>query len=235
MKTIFLQCIVFLSATFALWADDVTTFLPSNIAPDAKQKLEAFEKGIMTLKELTERDGNAGRQELIDYYYAHTDEVSVQVYSNDWQGWKVLGTAHMFMGSNNAAVKELTLSAKLGDDYSYAPLAFSALRMDRIDIVSNLVQHLLVLKKQEPPPEAGQLDIITVLTIYSLRADQRDVFVKTLEGVTAKQIFSRDDLPELVKKGCERFKGKEIDKIREEMASATGNNPNSGNTNSPSP
>jgi hypothetical protein len=262
MKTIFLICVVILNTTFVLWADDATTSLPLNKTPDAKQKLEAFEKEAMTLKELTEKDGDAGRQELIDYYLSHTNDVSVkaklpisrcfaimenyqqatrlaaeyvQVYSNDWHGWKILGTAHMFIGSNNAAVRELTAAAKLGDDYSYAPLAFTALQIDRLDIVSNLVQRLLVLKKQEPPPEAGQLDIVTVLVIYSLKADQKEVFIKALEGVSAKQILSRDDLPQGVKAGCERFNGKAIDKIRAEMETAAGNNTNSSNTNSSSP
>jgi hypothetical protein len=76
------------------------------------------------------------------------------------------------------------------------------------------------LKKSQPPPESEPLDIVTVLTLYSLKADKQDVFVKALNGVSAKQILSRDDLPQLVKAGCDRFKGKDIDKIRQEMESA---------------
>ena len=249
MKHLILTILAIFGFTCALLAvDTVVASLTTNEQAEVKQKLEAFEKGAMTLKELTERGGDEGRQELIDYYLSHTNDVSVkaklpisrcfaimenyqqatrlaadyvQVYSNDWHGWKILGTAHMFMVSNNAAVKELTAAAKLGDDYSYAPLAFTALQNDRLDIVSNLVQRLLVLKKQEPPPEAGRLDIVTVLVIYSLKADQKEVFIKALEGVSAKQILSRDDLPQGVKAGCERFKGKAIEKIRQEMEKAS--------------
>jgi hypothetical protein len=247
-----MKLLILLSSIFglaiAVFADDLQNFsITTNQAAEVKQKLEAFEKGTMTLKELTENDGDAGRQELIDYYLSHTNDVSVkaklpisrcfaildkyqqaaqlaaeyvQVYSNDWHGWKILGFANLTMGNYSAAVAALTNSARLGDEYSYDLLAFAALKIDRLDIVSNLVQHLLVLKKREPPPEAVPLDIVIVLVIYSLKANQQDIFVKALDGVSAKQILSRDDLPQGVKAGCERFKGKDIDKIRQEMESA---------------
>jgi hypothetical protein len=54
-----------------------------------------------------------------------------------------------------------------------------------------------------------------------VKADQQDIFVKALAGLSAKQILSRDDLPVLVRSGCAGFRGKEIDKIRQELESAT--------------
>jgi tetratricopeptide (TPR) repeat protein len=245
MKLLILQIVIFGLAT-AVLAEDLQNFsISTNQGAEVKQKLESFETGEVTLNELTDNDRD--RQEIIDYYNSHKNAVSikaklpisrsfialdeyqqaaelaaeyVQVYSNDWRGWKILGGADLLMENYNAAVDALAKAASLGDDYSYASLTFAALKIDRLDIVSNIVDHLLTLKKSQPPPESEPLDIVTVLTLYSLKADKQDVFVKALNGVSAKQILSRDDLPQLVKAGCDRFKGKDIDKIRQEMESA---------------
>ena len=144
MKYFILQLLIILSITSALFADNV------------KQKLEAFEKGTITLEELTGSSGNEGRQEIIEYYLLHTNSVSIKaklpisrcfasfdkykeavqlaeeyayVYSNDWHGWKILGGANLALGNYAAAVEALTNSAKLGDEYSYAPLVFAALKI----------------------------------------------------------------------------------------------------------
>jgi tetratricopeptide (TPR) repeat protein len=248
VKLLILQIVILGLATALLAEDEQNFSITTNQAAEAKLKLEAYEKGTMTLKELTE-SGDENCKELISYYLLHTNDVSVkaklpigrcfaaydkypqaaqlaaeyvQIYSNDWHGWKILGGANLAMENYDTAIEPLMNAAKLGDEFSYAPLTFAALKLDRLNIVSNLVQHLFVLKKVEPPPEAVPLDIVTVLTLYSLKADRKDIFVKALDGVSAKQILSRDDLPQLVKEGCERFKGEDIDKIRQEMESATG-------------
>jgi len=95
------------------------------------------------------------------------------------------------------------------------------LQIDRLNVVREIIPHLLILKNSKQASPYDQLSVVGVLMIYSLKADQQDVFVKALDGVSAKQILSRDDLPELVKTGCERFKGADIDKIRLELKSAT--------------
>ena len=239
----------FLSCGLAItaFADGAGNFsITNNQAPDVRQRLEAFEKGAMTLEDLTE-SGDQSCLELIDYYFMHTNDVSVKsklpisrcfaatgkyqqaaqlaaeyvrVYSNDWHGWKILGGANVLMGNFNAAIQALTNSAKLGDERSYAPLSLAALKMDRLDVVSNLVSHLLVLKNESNPPEVNPLDILTVLTTYAVKADREDLFIKALDGVSAKQIASREDLNFVVRTGCDQFKGKSIDNLRKEMESA---------------
>lgn len=261
MKIIIFELIAIFCLISALWAENIpqvsTTTSDEN---EARLKLEAFENGSIDLDETSGTSSMNGCQQIIDYYLLHTNEVSVKmklpisrcfaalneypeaimtateyvgVYSNDWRGWKILGVSYLATANYHAAVKVLTISARLGDDYSYAPLTFAALKIDRLDVVSNQVQHLLVLKKREPTPEATPLDIVTVLTLYSLKSDQQDVFVKALNGVSAKQIMLRDDLPQLVKTGCERFKGKDIDKISQELETASESSSSSTATNAP--
>lgn len=207
-------------------------------AEDIKQKLELYEMGKMTLNELSDDSENC--QGLMDYYFSHTNEISVrsklpisrcfvaygeyhqaiklaldyvQVYSNDWHAWKILGGANLSLGNFDTAINYLTNSARLGDENSYIPLSFAALKIDRLDIVSNLVPHLLILKNEKPPPETKPLDLVLILSLYGVNGDQQEIFLKALDGVTAKQILSREDLANIVKFGCEQFKGENIQKI----------------------
>ncbi|HSY74446.1 MAG TPA: hypothetical protein VK810_03165, partial [Dongiaceae bacterium] len=151
MKFLTLQFVIFGLATAAS-ADDLQNFLiTTNQAAEIKQKLEAFEKGDINLDETAPSMG--GCQKLIDYYSLHTNDVSIKmklpicrcfaaldkypeaerlateyldVYSNDWRGWKILGVAYLKMANYSAAVEALTNSARLGDGNSYTPLAFAA-------------------------------------------------------------------------------------------------------------
>jgi tetratricopeptide (TPR) repeat protein len=248
MKSIILQLVIIFGLTVPLLGDDLaSTTLTTNEENDVRQKLEAFEKGSIDLDETSGTSSMDGCQEIIDYYLLHTNDVSikmklpisrcfaaldkypeaatlateyVQVYSNDWRGWKILGGADFQMGNYNAAIGSLTNSARLGDNDSYAALGLAALRTERLDVFQEIIPHLFALKRSKPTNRINPLDTIMLLVGYSLKVNQQDLFIKALDGVSANQILSRDDLKQLVETGCERFKGKDIDKIRQELESA---------------
>ena len=68
-----------------------------------------------------------------------------------------------------------------------------------------------------------------------LREMKRSVVEIALDVGYANQITSRDDLKQLVKAGCERFKGRAIDEIRQKMEAVTETNSSLSNTDSHSP
>jgi hypothetical protein len=251
---------VILGLASSLLAEDFTAIpLTSDDVARIKQELAGFEKGTISLTELTEGGGEQGHRELISYYLSHKEDVTVkeklpvsrcfgfmdqyqeaarlatdyiQVYSNDWHGWRILGNANLGMSNYSSAIGPFTNSVRLGDNGCYIPLAFAALKVDRLDVVSNILSHLFILK-QTKPHDPDDLDPVGVLMIYALKTNQQSTFVKALTGVSGKDIMSRDDLPWLVSAGCNRFKGADIDKIRQEFEAAGGNLSSSNTNNSP--
>jgi hypothetical protein len=125
MKTCFLQGVAAFGLASLLQAADFTAVpLGTNETSQIKQKLEMYEKGKITLDELTPEKAESG-ENLIAYYLSHTNEVTVKmklpisrcfagsgmfpeaarlsgeyvrVYSNDWRGWKILGGANGVYG-----------------------------------------------------------------------------------------------------------------------------------------
>jgi hypothetical protein len=261
MKIVILTYIVITCFAPALWADNTADLsLTPNEKTEIGQKLEAYENGKLTLDDLTTNADLA--QKVMAYYLSHTNDVTskmklpisrcfagarrysdaarlateyVDIYSNDWRGWRIVGGSDFEIGSFNAAIGAYTNAVRLGDDGSYATLGLAALRMERLDIFRTIIPRLFILKQSKRTGEVNPLDMVMLLAGYSLRVNQQDLFIKALDGVDAKRILSRDDLKQLVETGCERFKGKEIDKIRAEMEAVLGNNSSSSNTNSSSP
>ncbi|MDD5139653.1 MAG: hypothetical protein PHY43_05255 [Verrucomicrobiales bacterium] len=262
MKTTVTTIILFLGLAFFACVDGISADLTQTDIAQVKSELQAFEKGQLTLEEVTELGGEAWGRKLVAYYETHTNDVTtkmelpvsrcygamgkyseavkcaqkyVNVFSNDWRGWRIIGSASLDMQNLNVAVDAYVNAVRLGDDGSCAPLAFTAMKTDRLDVVRDIVPRLLALKNSKPTRYVKPLDIVTALVLYSLRSNQGDIFVKALSGVGVGDILSRSDLEFLVRQGCEQFKGKDIDKIREKMEAASGNNSNSSNTNRPPP
>jgi len=233
-------------------ADDAApTALTTNETVEVRQKLQAFEKGKITLEELTEKGGAEWGMKLIAYYVSHTNDVTVkmklpisrsfaafekysdaakvaadyvQVYSNDWHGWKILGVANFSVGNLDQALEACTNAVRLGDDGSYGPLAFVALQLDRLDIMRDIVPRLLVLKRSKPTREINPLDIVAALMLYSLKAEKKEIFVEALDEVDIKDILSRDDLKQLVVDGCKKFRAREVEKLCRELRAKDPNN-----------
>jgi hypothetical protein len=246
MKFLILQLLAIFGLAGILLADDLTaSSLTKTEQAEVRQNLEAYEKGAITLDELTTNHEDGLR--LIGYYLLHTNDVTtkaklpisrcfagfgryqeaaklaadyVQIYSNDWRGWKIPGGAYVFTDNYEQALVAVTNSLRLGDEGSYVPVAMVALNLNRLDIVREIVPHLLELKHSKLTKEIKPLDVIVALVLYSLKADQPDIFIKALDGVEVKDVLSRDDLKSLVTGGCEKFKGKDIDKIRQKLGIA---------------
>ena len=225
MKLLALQIAMMFAVAGVLCANDPTpTSLTRTEIAEVRQQLEVYEKGEVTYKELTHTPEQG--KKVIAYYLSNTNAVTVKmklpisrnfiglgklpeaarlaqeyvnVYSNDWRGWSILGGAKIGMKSYDEALVALTNAAKLGDKDNYASLGVVALAVGRYDIVRTMVvPRLLVLKDAKPSDEVDKYQVIAVLVSYALKTDEQKIYVKALEGVSAKDILARDDLKQLV-------------------------------------
>ena len=218
--------------------------LTTNEQAEVRQTLEDFQNGKVSLDEITvDRDETWGRK-VLGYFVTHTNEVTtkmklpisrifaglggyrqaailaqeyVSVYSNDWHGWRILGSADLSMTNFSGALRAYTNAVRLGDDGSVVPLAFMAMKMGELDVVRANVHRLFAIKGSKETESVKPLDAVTALVLYSLRSNQQDIFLKALDGVDASTIASKSDLEFLVKQGCRQFKGRQIDAIRHEL------------------
>ncbi len=217
---------------------------------EVQQALSGFDKNILTLEQVTEKGGAEWGGKILDYYLSHSNEVTlkmklpisrcfaafgkypeaaelardyVNVYSNDWRGWDILGGAKLMMGSHGEALWAMTNAVRLGDKKNYPSLGAAALATDRLDVFQEMVlQPLLTLKRAKETPKTDRLDLVGMLLVYGLKTDQKDVFVKALDGISAAEIIDRDDIKELVEKGCKQFTAKETKTLCDKIAEAGG-------------
>jgi hypothetical protein len=262
MKLGILQIIFFIQYACLLHADGLQSLpVKKTNFSDVQQKLKAFENGTMSLDDVTISSSSDWCKKVVAYYFSHTNEVSIKMklpisrcfailsdypeaarlsseyvntYSNDYRGWRILGGAELQMSSYNEAIVAMTNAMRLGDKENYDGLGIAALAAHRTDILRDIVvPHLLVLKDDEKRfSKKERLEMRQVLVAYSLDTDKKNVFVKALEGVDVNDILLQADLKNFVTLGCERFKGKDIDKIREELKAAEASD---SITNAPSP
>ena len=231
-------------------------------AVEVKQRLEAYGNGGLDVRLLIGSDTQESCRQLIGYYITHTNNIStkeklpisrcyagfgkfveaielaheyVNVYSNDIDGWEILGYCHVALEDDNSAIHDYTVAVNLGDTNSYEPLAGEALRAHRIDIVQNILPQLMALQHAKETLQDHMINLTTILTGYSLIADRKDILIKALDGHNLKELLQDDTIRKNVTSGCQIFQGKDIDNIRKEMEAALGSNTNSSKTNSPSP
>ena len=226
-----------------LKADELV--LTTNEQSEVRQTLEDFQNGKITLDAITVGRDEAWGRKLLEYFVTHTNDVTIKmklpiarvfgafdgypqaailaqeyvgVYLNDWHGWRILGSANFFMTNFSVALSAYTNAVRLGDDISYPALGASALKTDRLDIVSNMIPRFLALKSSNMLTNRNQaLQLATVLVIYSLRTEQQNIFTNALANFEPKEILAHDDLTFLVKEGCKEFQGKDIEKVRQEL------------------
>jgi tetratricopeptide (TPR) repeat protein len=252
MKLLLLQFVILGLATAAFANDEQFFFITTNQAASVKKKLEAYEKGVLHLRDLTENAGTEGCRELIGYYLLHTNDISVKakipisrtfaagemypqaiklaqeyvnVYSNDWLGWSLLGYYYSSINYSNEAINGYSNAVRLGDKDSYEPLAGNALKYGRTDVVKNIVPQLMALKESKQTPEENKLNLISMLLFYSAKTDQKNIFIQTLKGEDMGKILKDDAVKKNIISGCAFFEdedtNKDIEKIRQEMESAT--------------
>jgi hypothetical protein len=259
MKTRTLQFLFVLVYVGVLRAADISFLLTAEDAADVKQKLMLFEKDQITLTNLT--DSPDGCLKIMTYFLTHTNEVTTKmklpisrsfanwskypeaaklaqeylnVYSNDWRGWRVLGGTKVLMKSYDEAIVALTNAIRLGDDENYIALGGAALAVERMDVFESMVApHLLVmLDDTKRYTEEKRFEMRGVLLAYALNVKKQGIFVKAADGFDAKDILANEGLRDQIAYGCEMFKGKDIDKIRQKLETGTGNNSSLSDTNS---
>ena len=158
----------------------------------------------------------------------------LNVYSNDWHGWRILGASYFLLKSFDKSLQAYQSAVRLGDTNSYGPLAMAALKDNRLDVVGEMIPQLMALKDAKQTPEGERFHLISVLLFYSAKTYQRDVFIKTLEGEDLTKILQDKDIKLDIDSGCHIFKGKEIERIHQEFEAALSANSDSS-TNAASP
>ncbi len=249
MRLLILTILAIFSLANVLFAVDLQYFsITTNQSAEIKQTLDAFENGKLTLQDLNEKAGTEGCRKLVGYYLLHTNEITVKarlpigrcfngfnlfpeatnlgaqyvaVFSNDWHGWRLLGAAYNSLNLSNESIHAYSHAIKLGDQNSYAPLAQVALKINRLDLVQEMLPQLFSLKDNPQTPEKNKLNLISILIFYSVRAHQKDIFIKTLAGEDMKQILQNWMVKNNVRAGCKVFKGEDIDKIRQAVEAAS--------------
>jgi tetratricopeptide (TPR) repeat protein len=248
MKMLILQFLILGLAT-AAFADDLQNFsITTNQAAVTEQKLKDYENGRLNLEDFGENVTNAEWQQLIGYYLLHTNDISTKaklpvarcyaqfqmipqamklgeeyanVYSNDWRAWRLLGYCYEVMNYTNEAIRAYSNAARLGHKLSYEQLAGFAIKSGQLNVVGDIVPQLLALKEAKEIPEEDKFSLITILLAYSMKTDQKEIFIKTLEGTDMGKILRDGRIRQDVTLGCRIFEGKDIDKIRQEMESVT--------------
>ncbi|HVU26196.1 MAG TPA: hypothetical protein VHG71_00400 [Verrucomicrobiae bacterium] len=241
----FILPFLILGLATSVLADDLQNSLSStNQIVTAKQKLDLFENGKITLEDLTTNKENC--DELADYYLLHKNEIStksklvigrcyalegaypdairltqeyVNIYSNDFRGWRVLGGSYALMNSFDKSIQAYKNAIQLGDTNSYESLALAAMQGNRMDIMGEIASQLMALKNSSLTSKQDRINLITILLFYSAKTYQKDLFIKTLEGENMKEILQDNKVKQDVISGCGLFKGADIDKIRQEMES----------------
>jgi hypothetical protein len=211
---------------------------------DTKVKLVAFESGKLSLEELT---ASNNCDDLLTFYFAHTNEVTtkmklpisrcfaglgkyseasnlahdyVTVYSNDWHGWRIIGGSKLMLKSYEEAIAALTNAVRLGDEENYVGLGLAALGTNRLDILQSIVvPHLL--ERKDSGEINKRLDMIGILVTYSLIEGREDVFVKALEGLRVEDVSTvveRDDiLKHSIVAGWKQFHPKKVEPLCREV------------------
>jgi hypothetical protein len=133
----------------------------------------------------------------------------VQVYSNDWQGWHVIGAANLALTNLDKALTAFTNAVRLGDNQSCVQLGLCAWKLERLDIMTEILPCVFAAK-DNAKSEKDKTDAVGILVIYATNADREDVFVKALAGVRPSEIATREDLTDIVLTVCDRFKTKEL-------------------------
>jgi hypothetical protein len=248
MRLLILTILAIFNLANVLLAVDLQYFsITTNQAAEVKQTLDAFENGKLTLQDLNENAGIEGCRKLVGYYLLHTNEITVKarlpvgrcfygfnlfpeatnlgaqyvaVFSNDWHGWKLLGAAYDSLNLSNESIHAYSYAVKLGDKDSYSSLARVAIKNNQLDPIKDMLPQLFALKDNPQTPEKNKLNLMTILTYYSVKTRQKDVFIKTLEGEYLKQILQNWMVKNNVRTGCKVFKGEDIDKIRQAVEAA---------------
>ena len=234
----FLMCAGIVSIAFAV---DLEYFsISTNQAAAMKQKIDRFENGTFSLEDMNEKAGVEGNRELIGYYLSHSNDIPtkvklpvgrsfagfnmfpeavelgtqyVSVYSNDWHGWRLLGAVYDSLSLSNKSVHAYGNAVRLGGrEGEYEALAAVAIKYNRLDVVRGMIPQLMAMKNAKETPVDSKLHLISILLAYSMKVDDREIFIATLKGENMDDILQDDAVKYDVTNGCNFFEGIGIDK-----------------------
>src|SRR3974390_411057 len=201
-----------------LFAEEPKGFvITTNEAYQVERRLNAYEIDQISIFDLNENASPEENRELIGFYLLHTNGVSLKVKmavarsymffrlypeaiklsveylnvnSNDFHAWNVLGTCYMGSKSYDKCMDAFSNAVRLGDKMSYISLVGAALLGERWEIVQGAIPKLMELKKADHLSQDDEHNMLVILLSYSIKFEQQDVFVKAFDGVSSEQILS---------------------------------------------
>lgn len=211
-----------------------------------KQRLQAYERGLLTFEEISGAQNITNLPvitNIVFFYQNHSNEVTLKmllpvsrcymimgksseagalatkylnVFSNDCRAWDILYASKAYEGSYDKAFEIGTNALALGCEKNLITLGMIALQTGHSDTVEKLVPRLLALKNKEADPPTKR-EMLSLLTCYSVITTNKQLFISALQGEKAKDLRPNRDLQSWVKKGCELFKAKETEQICKEL------------------
>jgi hypothetical protein len=121
-----------------------------------------------------------------------------------------------------AVLSAATICGCLGDNRSCVQLGVSAWKLDRLDIMKEILPCVFAAK-DNPRSEKYKTDALFILLVYATNADREDVFVKALADVEPSEIAAREDLTDLLLTVYDRFKTKDLQPFCEKVRALSKN------------
>jgi len=224
----------------SLFGDEEKPTLSEKEVGEVRRALKDYVSGHLTLEQITEMGGREKGRNLVLFYMTHKSEVTTQmklpvsrayagfrkfdaaaqlakeyvnVYSNDWRGWNILGAARMAEHVYGEAIAAWTNAFRLGSTNNLVAFGAATIAGKRLDIFEDVVLPRMLGSKDSGISEIERVRMVNMLVLYSLEAKRADVFVKALSGLEGRVISSDDDLSANVRKGCEIFNAKETEEL----------------------
>ncbi len=245
-KTYFLMIIGFIW-TFSISGEETRFQLSAADFAAIRQKLEAFEKGTLSLEALT-KEKETGLQ-IIRYYLENSNSITtkmklpvsrcfaavgkfpeaatlaeqyVETYSNDWHGWRILSSASGLLSDFDSALSAGTNAVRFGDNISAISTSFYGLKLERLEVVESLFPKLLDLIESNTISANDREGAIGAAVICSVRLKKENYFLRVLKAVKLEELTSRDDyLKAVLQEACRQFKSKEAEEFCEKFRLAT--------------
>ena len=196
-------------------------------------ELKEFELGWISLDELVERDGAAGRQRILDYFETHSVSTSlpmklavshcyalagrhseaaalaeqyVGVYSNDYRGWRILGRANLQLNLVDQGFWGYTNAViRGGAPDACAELGAAALKHDRLDLARGVVPQLLAQRYDGSLSMDHRAQVLAILADYAVRSGESNTFLAAVTNLPDAEFETRPEAAHAVLRACEEF------------------------------
>lgn len=180
-------------------------------------------------------------RQLVAYYFARTNTIStkaklpisrcmgmggyypeavmlaeeyLQVYSNDWRAWRIVGLAAYQEKSYGQACNALTNAIAYPEaaDLHYV-LAVCALMSGRLEIVREVAATLLKQRDTAERDTRTKIEITHTLIYCAVATKDRELFLKSLDGLSAEEILSSEYIRTSLFIAHNFFEAKEVEPL----------------------